>query len=264
MMMPMCQLMHRDQNRCERSYVQYTIRGVTESRKWAQPCKYFADDEACIPFVPCLKEETWRPIKYKGNSTVARNSTVTSPAPSLAPSTIATISPSRCPSMRPTFSPTIIPTFAPTISPTFAPTIKPTSAPTIIPTFAPTNSPTTTAPTSMPTSAPTIIPTFAHTNSPTTTAPTSMPTEVPTTIMPTIKPTTEVPTHAPSSVCDGLRKGRCRRTEGCRYVSNKMGCRIRTGSCSVMDKKYSCKNSQGCVWSKESHVCDDFYAQGSM
>merc|ERR1719510_1866664 len=223
MMMPMCQLMHGDQNRCERSYVQYTIRGVTESRKWAQPCKYFADDEACIPFVPCLKEETWRPIKYNGNSTVTRNSTVTSPAPSLAPSTIATISPSRCPSMRPTSSPTIIPTFSPTVSPTFAPTI-----------------------------------------SPTTTAPTSMPTELPTTGMPTIMPTTEVPTHAPSSVCDGLRKGRCRRTVGCRYVSNKMGCRIRTGSCSVMDKKYSCKNSQGCVWSKESHVCDDFYAQGSM
>merc|ERR1711941_58326 len=178
MMMPMCQLMHGDQNRCERSYVQYTIRGVTESRKWAQPCKYFADDEACIPFVPCLKEETWRPIKYKGNSTVARNSTVTSPAPSLAFSTIATISPSRCPSLRPTFSPTTIPTFAPTIAPTFAPTITPTSAPTIIPAFAPTSSPTTTAPT-------------------------SMPTKVPTTGMPTSKPSTEVPTHAPSSVCDG-------------------------------------------------------------
>merc|ERR1719510_1724395 len=207
MMMPMCQLMHGDQNRCESSYVQYTIRGVTESRKWAQPCKYFADDEACIPFVPCLKEETWRPIKYKGNSTDARNSTVTSPAPSLAPSTIATISPSRCPSMRPTFSPTKIPT-----------------------TSMPTNKPTTTAPTSTPTS----------------------------------RPSTFAPTFAPSSVCDGLRKGRCRRTVGCRYVSNKMGCRVRTGSCSVMDKKYSCKNSQGCVWSKESHVCDDFYAQGSM
>merc|ERR1711879_869536 len=166
--------MHGDQNRCERSYVQYTIRGVTESRKWAQPCKYFADDEACIPFVPCLKEETWRPIKYKGNSTFARNSTVTSPAPSLTPSTSATISPSRCPSMRPTFSPSIIPSFSPTISPTITPT-----------------------------SAPTIIPTFAPTSSPTTTAPTSMPTEVPTTGMPTSKPTTEVPTHAPSSVCDG-------------------------------------------------------------
>merc|ERR1711879_953404 len=140
---PMCQLMHGDRKSCNGAYVQYAIRGVTESRKWAEPCIYFNEDEACLPFPPCMKEETWIPVEFKRNSTVTtENSTVTTPTPTLAPSTLPTWSPSLSPSSTPTCAPTTIPTLSPTTIPTFSPTTIPTLSPTTIPTMSPTTIPT--------------------------------------------------------------------------------------------------------------------------
>lgn len=207
---PMCQLMHGDRKSCEGAYVQYAIRGVTESRKWAEPCIYFKEDEACLPFPPCMKEETWVPVEFERNST-ASNSTAGTPAPILTPSTISTVSPSRSPSLAPSSTPTYAPTSTPTFSPTSSPSMKPSTAPTRAPTMAPTS-----------------------------------PTEVPTSTL---------------SVCDGKKKGRCRNTEGCRYVNNKKGCQIRIRPCSLMYKKNQCKNSYDCIWKKESQVCEEVNMQ---
>jgi len=135
-MMPMCQLMHGDKRSCEGAYVQYAIRGETESRKWAEPCIYFNEGEACLPFPPCMKEETWIPIELKSNSTSPSNSST--PAPSI----IATIEPSRLPSLAPSHVPTSSPTHSPTYSPTRKPTAKPTFEPTAKPTSEPTEAPT--------------------------------------------------------------------------------------------------------------------------
>merc|ERR1711879_1048493 len=164
------------------AYVQYAIRGVTWARKWAEPCIYFNEDEACLPFPPCMKEETWIPVEFKRNSTVtSQNSTVTTPTPTLAPSTI------------PTLSPTTIPTMSPTTIPTGAPSMSPTS----------------------------MAPTWTQ------------------------------------GVCDGKKKGRCRNTEGCRYVNKHKGCQIRIRPCSLMNKKNRCKNSYGCTWARASHACEE-------
>merc|ERR1711879_300186 len=188
------------------AYVQYAIRGVTESRKWAEPCIYFNEDEACLPFPPCMKEETWIPVEFKRNSTVtSQNSTVTTPTPTLAPSTVPTLSPSWSPSLSPSTTPTCAPTTIPTLSPTTIPTMSPTT----IPTGAPSMSPTSMAPTWT------------------------------------------------QGVCDGKKKGRCRNTEGCRYVNKHKGCQIRIRPCSLMNKKNRCKNSYGCTWKKASHACEE-------
>lgn len=130
--MPMCQLMHGDRRSCEGAYVQYAIRGETESRKWAEPCIYFNEGKACLPFPPCMKEETWIPIELKSNSTDS-----STPAPSMN----ATVEPSRLPSLAPSHMPTSSPTYAPTILPTQSPTAKPTLTPTGVPTLAPTFAP---------------------------------------------------------------------------------------------------------------------------
>merc|ERR1711879_210356 len=82
--------------------------------------------------------------------------------------------------------------------------------------------------TAAPSSADTMTPTYSPTN-----APTRKPTSAP------IRALTVAPTLAPTStraVCSGMKKGKCRNTEGCRFVNNRKGCQIRIKPCSFFKR----------------------------
>merc|ERR1719510_2005963 len=93
-----------------------------------------------------------------------------------------------------------------------------------------------------PTAAPSDVDTMTSTNSPT-----RKPTLAPTRILTTVTTSTR-------DVCPGKNRGKCKKTDGCRFVNYRKGCQVRIRPCSFF-RKNQCKNSHGCVWAKKGKAC---------
>ena len=110
--------------------------------------------------------------------------TVSSPVPTLQPSSAPTALPSLEPTLQPSSAPTAPPTGQPSLEPTAVPTLEPSPAPSLQPTLLPSLAPTL-RPTSAPSLAPSLQPTLL---------PTALPTVVP------IPAPTRLPMSKPSAV----------------------------------------------------------------
>jgi len=261
--MPACQDMHGDKKSCEGAYVRFTVGSYT----WAEPCFFWEQEGGvCLPFPPCYTEDTWDLVEEEATDSTV----VPTVAPSVSPTTECGLELSlrkempACQDMHgdkescegayvrftmgrvingpSTYRAWSEPCFywnqEGGVCLPFPPCYGDdtwdllTSAPSALETVSPTRTPTA-KPTFLPTMKPSMKPSVAQTG------------------VPTLSPTWK------KMVCAGKKKGKCRNTRHCRYVSKKKGCQVRITPCSFMKKKNQCVNSFGCDWMKKRKVCED-------
>lgn len=282
---PHCQIMHGDEASCEGSYVQFSITDIHgEFHTWAEPCFYWPDHEECLPFPPCMMEGTVTPDESNLPAEVCECMNVMNVTDNGFEGTYALQSDQRNErhwwketgksgfeisyvdlfdgvfgDMWTIRSPLVDRFAAIRLGPwdsqplldedvmwtmgnigdfvTATRVLKAISIVCVSPEQCQTPEPT-----AAPSSLNTMTPTYSPTNAPTRKS----------------SVLTRVPTMAPTmtqDVCSGKKKGKCKNTEGCRFVNNRKGCQIRIRPCSYMNKKNQCKNSQGCIWAKKGRAC---------